>query len=388
MKVGFSPHRKADSARVVRVREYLGGSGIASVTPRDLEAASQVVGSYPPDPVWFSSEGIVTTCLGDDRFFWKLPRGTEVCREWLEQHGFSFEVTSGGKLMHQAVRRLGRLEDTRILANESLVQLLNRMAGQPDRPRQIYNNSKMIGRLKAITGNHESARNLLRTLLDRQVLEVGLRLKCEHCGQKKNWYALDAIRHSLQCHRCLQEFPFPAAHPPQEPWYYRTIGAFAVEDYIQGGLSVMLAMRLLARIGAGPGWNRKTWSPSFNLRRGSSGYECEVDAMGFVAQSVPYTDAVLPVFVEGKSYGGEERIFDKKDADNMSRIGAFFPGAVLAFVTLRRELGPSDIELIKPLAEAGRRPIRDDHWQNPVVVLTPPYSRAVWKRGDVRRQVL
>ena len=104
--------------------------------------------------------------------------------------------------------------------------------------------------------------------------------------------------------------------------------------------------------------------------------------MGFVAQSEPYMGAVLPVFVEGKSYGGKESIFEEKDSDNMGRIGAHFPGAVLAFVTLRSELTPRDIDLIKPLAEAGRKPRQDDHWQNPVVILTglelfsesgPPY---------------
>ena len=381
----FAPHRRADSARVVRVREYGGGSGIAAVTPRNLEKAGDVIGSFPDELVWFSSEGIVTTCEGERQFFWKLPMGTDVCRVWLEQHGFSVEVTSGGKLMHRAVRRLGGLGYTRMLAREPLVQLLNRMAGLPDRPRRTYNTPKMIGKLKTITGSDAIARNLLHNLLDRKVLEVGVRLKCEQCGQKKNWYALDAIGRSVQCHRCLQEFPFPAADPPERPWYYRTIGAFAVEDYIQGALSVMLAMRLLMRIGAGPSWYRKTWCPSFKLRRGSDGYECEVDAMGFVAQSDPYRGAVLPVFVEGKSYGAEKGIFDEKDAEHMRRIGTHFPGAVLAFVTLRSELHPSDIQLIKPLADAGREPIHDGHWRNPVVVLTglelfsegePPYC---WK---------
>ena len=291
-----SPHRRVDSVRVIRVRDYLGGSGVASVTPPDLKSARDVVGLLPLEDVWFSSEGIVTTSQGtNSRFLWRLPRGPEVCRAWLAQYGFGLEVTSGGKLMLQAVRALGGLENTRILAEEPLAGLLNRMTGLPDRPRKTYNNPKMVGKLKTITGNEGSARGLLRTLLERQVLEVGVRLRCEHCGQK-NWYALDAMAHSLQCHRCLQDFAFPAAQPPDVPWYYRTVGAFAVEDYIQGALSVILAMRLIGNIGAGPSWNRRTWCPSFNLTRNSNGYKCEVDAMGFVAQSEPYMGAVLPVF--------------------------------------------------------------------------------------------
>lgn len=363
----FSPYRRADSARVIRLRDYLGGSDVASVTPPDLALAKSVVGAMPLEDVWFTSKGIVTTCARDNcRFLWHLPRGIDVCGAWLTQHGFSFTVTSGGRLMHEAVRALGGLNCTWIVAKEELVELLNGMAGLPDRPRDTYNNPKMIGKLKRITGHERRARNLLRTLLECRVLEVGVQLKCEQCIQR-NWYALDAIKKRLRCHRCLQEYPFPAAHPPDEPWHYRSVGPFAVEDYIQGGLSVMLSLGFLRRLSAGSR-RRITWCPSFELENDSG--KCEVDAMAFVAQSDPYSGAVVPMFVEGKSYGAEDRIFGEKDVRVMRRVGEHFPGAVLVFATFNSELTPADKELIGPMAEMGREPISDGHWKNPVVILT------------------
>lgn len=268
--------------------------------------------------------------------------------------------------MHEAVRTLGGLRMTSIVAKEDLVELLKGMAGVRDRPGHTYNNPKMISELKKITGHKQRARNLLRTLLECRVLEVGIQLKCERCVQR-NWYALDAIKKRLRCHRCLQEYAFPAAHPPEVPWHYRSVGPFAVEDYIQGGVSVMLSLGFLRHLSAGLR-RRITWCPSFELEDDSGKWE--VDAMAFVAQSEPYSGAVFPLFVEGKSYGTENQIFEEKDVRVMRRMGDLFPGAVLVFATLNSELTPADKELIRPTAEMGREPIGDAHWKNPVVILT------------------
>ena len=91
--------------------------------------------------------------------------------------------------------------------------------------------------------------------------------------------------------------------------------------------------------------------------------------MAFVAQSEPYSDAVFPMFVEGKSYGAENQVFEEKDVRVMRRLGERFPGAVLVFATFNSELTPADKELIRPTAEMGREPIGDEHWKNPVVIL-------------------
>ena len=374
LRTSRSPYRKADSARVVRVRSYLDGSSIASVTPSELRSAGPVI-AYPSlHPAWFSSEGIVVTANGTNRFFWKVPRGTEVCRSWLSQHGFKLEVTSGGKLMHEAMQRLGGLDNTRILTREKLARLLNRMAGRPDRPPKTYPWQALVG--KSAEPKNKNDRRLaelsVQVLVERKALEVGATLDCAHCGQD-NWYGLDQLGTSLECDRCLQDFDFPATKPPPKPWRYRTVGPFAVENYIQGGLSVLLSMRLLASTSAGARGDGITWCPSFTLKRNDGSWgEVEVDAMAFIEQIEPYAGSVFPVFVEGKSYGKKHggSIFEEKDIFTMRRIGERFPGAVLVFATLSSSLKQADVDSIKPLAKEGRQPIADGHWQNAVVVLT------------------
>ena len=76
----------------------MGGSGVASVTPLDLASADSVVGSLPPEDARFTSEGIVTTCVSDNqRFYWNLPRGIDVCSAWLTRHGLTFAAHIGWK---------------------------------------------------------------------------------------------------------------------------------------------------------------------------------------------------------------------------------------------------------------------------------------------------
>ena len=197
---------------------------------------------------------------------------------------------------------------------------------------------------------------------------MGAEIDCPHCGQS-NWYRLSALDAFLLCHRCLQEFDFPAEHTPSKLWRYRTIGPFAVENYIMGGIPVLLSMIVLGGGGGSFPSAGITWCPSFELKRNGVHWG-EIDALAFIEQKDSRTGSGLPVFVEAKSYGEKERIFSSEDIDRMRKIGQLFPGSVLVFATLRLQLTRSDKDLIRRLAELGREPFRGDDWTNPVVVLT------------------
>lgn len=371
----------ADSVRVIQVRDWTGLSGSVAAFPPDLKSAKTVVESLPMHEVWFSSEGMVTTCRGEKpRFMWKLPTSREVCAAWLEQHGCTLEVTSAGKLLDEAIRRLGGLHGGWLLARKELVDLLNRMAGRPDQPAKTSTGSELVQRIQKTTENRDQAIYILRRLIRARVLEVGVEMECPHCGQS-NWYRLKALGLSLLCHRCRQDFDFPADHPPSNPWRYRTVGPFAVENHIMGGISVLLSMIVLGGGGGSFPLAGITWCPSFELKRNGVDW-CEIDALAFIERKDSRTGSGLPVFVEAKSYGENERIFKSEDIDRMREIGQLFPGSVLVFATLSPQLTRSDKDLIRPLAEQGREPFRGDDWTNPVVVLTgvelysesgPPY---------------
>ena len=365
-----SPHRKSDSVRVIRVRDWSGLSGVAAAFPPDLKSVKAIVESFPMHQVWSSSEGIVATCEGTEpRFYWKLPKSRAVCRAWLQQHGFTFEVTSGGKLLGEAVRRLGGLHGVWLLANKDLIGLLNSMAGRPDRPAQTYTGSHLVEAIKKTTGDRVQAVGILHRLIRSRVLELGARVKCAHCGEH-NWYRLNTLSEALRCHRCLRDFSFPMEQPQKKSsWQYRTIGPFAVENYIMGGLSVLLTMRILGGRGRSFPLAGITWCPSFELKRDGVDW-AEVDAMAIVEQSGTRSPSALAVFVEAKSHGGKGGIFNSNDKDRMRKVSKHFPGAVLVFATLSPKLTKAERDLLLPLAKAGRKSIGDDDWKNPVVVLT------------------
>ena len=386
---------KPDSVRVIQVRDWTGLSGTVAAFPPDLKSATTVVESLPMHEVWFSSEGIVTTCSGaEPRFIWKLPTSREVCGAWLEQHGFTFDVTSAGKLLDEAIRRLGGLRGAWLLARKELVDLLNSMAGHRDQPAKTCTGSELVQRIQKTTGNRDQASYILQRLIHARVLEVGAQIKCPHCSQS-NWYRLEALDESLLCHRCLQDFDFPADDPPPNPWRYRTIGPFAVENYIMGGIPVLLSMIVLGGGGGSFPSAGITWCPSFELKRNGVDWG-EIDALAFIERTDSRTGSGLPVFVESKSYGREDGIFNSKDMERMREIGQLFSGSVLVFATLSPQLTRSDKDLIRPLAEQGREPFGGDDWTNPVVVLTgqelfsesgPPYCwDDIPEAAEVRRR--
>jgi len=390
-----SPQRKADSVRVIRLRDWSGLSGVAAAFPPDLKSVNTVVQSFPKHEVWSSSEGIVTTCEGaEPRFYWKLPKSRDVCRAWLRQHGFAFEMASAGELLEAAVRRLGGLHGAWLLASEDLVRLLNRMAGRGDRPAKTYEGSRLVEEIEKTTGDRGQAISILHRLIRSRVLQLGAEIQCAHCRQH-NWYRVKRLSVSLHCHRCLRDFSFPIEHPQKKiSWRYRTIGPFAVENYIMGGIPVLLALPILGGGGGSLSSAGITWCPSFKLKRNGVDW-AEIDALAIVEQSGPQSPSALAVFVEAKSYGGKGEVFSSKDATRMRKLAKRFPGAVLVFATLSPKLTRAEKDLILPLARAGREPIGEDDWKNPVVVLTgqelfseagPPYCwDGIHEAADVRQ---
>ena len=361
--VKSSPYRVTDSVRVIRLRDYGGTRGLATVLPPGLSTRS-VLDAFLIDETWVSSEGVVCAAPAtSERFYWKLPSAEDVCTSWFAAQGFDLRLTSDGKLAFQAFLRLGGVNGVGLLAKEPLAALLNRMAGGPDRQSYKPSPQSLLGQLRGVTDNDALAAAWLRSLVDGNIIELGVRLKCPHCDQS-NWYRLEEIRASLPCHRCLQDYRFPSLDPPSSPWRFRTVGPFAVEDYIHGGFTILLSMRLLAGMSS-MYRSELTWCPSFTLSRAEQNLG-EIDSLIFLRQDDPYADAIIPLFVEAKSYNS----FEDRDVERMQRLGSLWPGVVLAFATLKEKLTQEEIDLIRPLAERGREPLPAGHWQNPVLVLT------------------
>lgn len=72
------------------------------------------------------------------------------------------------------------------------------------------------------------------------------------------------------------------------------------------------------------------------------------------------------LFAECKSYNK----FEQRDFDRMSALAKHFPGAILAFCTLRKSLEPYEKTAMKRIAMAGMKQWKTERPINPVLVLT------------------
>ncbi len=80
-------------------------------------------------------------------------------------------------------------------------------------------------------------------------------------------------------------------------------------------------------------------------------------------------DDSAPALILGecKSFG---TAFGPKEVTRAKALAQLFPGATLAFVTLKDELDPREKRAIGKIAQAGRRHLAAGKWRNPVLVLT------------------
>ena len=105
---------------------------------------------------------------------------------------------------------------------------------------------------------------------------------------------------------------------------------------------------------------------SFKAKHGTSGKDLEAD-LGVMWQDMVYGEQEDGIFfAECKSYNE----FEAKDFERMKVLAGQFPGAILAFCTLRKSLTPVEIREIKKIAKTGRKLWKAERPINPVLLLT------------------
>jgi len=200
-------------------------------------------------------------------------------------------------------------------------------------------------------------------LLNYRILKGGTTLQCPECFQR-TWYALGDLSDRVICERCLEEFDFPVVKPISENnWHLRTLGPFSVENYAQGGYCVALSLKFFGGHGLS---NEMTWIPSF-LLKSKEKETIEADFGIFLSEGrLSETKQPIVIFGECKSFNE----FTNKDISRMKQIADNFPGAIIAFCTLRATLTSREKKSITRLARRGRRHFKAERWINPVLILT------------------
>jgi hypothetical protein len=92
----------------------------------------------------------------------------------------------------------------------------------------------------------------------------------------------------------------------------------------------------------------------------------EADLALFIKETRAGRTTTETLFAECKTYD----FFKRGDVDRMVTLSKAFPGAILLFATLRKELTEAEKKLLRPFVNSGRKYWKEERPYNPVLILT------------------
>lgn len=282
---------------------------------------------------------------------WTVPVAQDLFAAWMEDQGYEVKISTPGLLAKQIFSQLEGF--IKPLAKEELLKLLERMNSGSEEGKELS-----VGELK--TRLQKIGGNLYDFLLSKGIFRIGVKVQCSNC-QRHSWYSLDSIKDSLTCPKCLNNFP-AVGHIDQGNWCYKTTGAFSLPQYADGAYCVLFAVDFFD-----DQLHSLKITPALSFEaKDSKGMQLEAD-FGILWQESLFGEAKEGViFGECKTFG----LFKQKDYSKMKRLAKRFPGAVLAFCTMRDNLTKTEIREITKIAKTGRKYWKHEQPQNPVLILT------------------
>lgn len=315
--------------------------------------------------------GLVKLVEHDRSEHWSIPLAQDVFFAWLKDHGWSAELFNSGLIARQLLTQFeGRIG---VLANEKLLKFFEHMNGGPVEEREMPV-AEVKSRLKEMT----SSSHFHDYLVSKNVFRVGAKVRCPHCS-RNSWHSLDDISQQMICPKCLNNYPAPG-NIDSAVWSYKTAGPFSIRGYADGAYTVLLSINFF------DGFRLHTikTTPALSFRaKDKQRVELEAD-FGLLWQETSFRGVVEGiVFGECKTFG----VFERRDFQRMTRLARQFPGAVLAFCTLRPHLNRNELNEIAKIARAGRKYWKDDRPINPVLILTANELLARWGPPECWEQI-
>lgn len=316
-----------------------------------------------------------------------IPLAESVMFAWLADLGWTPTLSAPGLLAKRVFRRLRGFPG--LLRNESLLGLLEHMNGgavqldgRPVDEKHVAIRQERDLLVGVVKNRLKAEGDLYELLIERGIFNLGLQIGCPRC-LRHSWFNLPSLHDQVVCPRCLELFP-AIGNVDQSNWSLKTTGPFSVAQYADGAFAVLLALEFF--VGRSRSLTmRVTAVPSFEAD--GHGGKLEADFALLWQESIygERKDGVL--FGECKTYS----TFTKRDFDRARYLAKMFPGAILAFCTLRKQLTTSEIAGIVRIAKAGRKYWKAERPINPILVLTgtelfsfmePPYC---WE-GSTRQK--
>jgi hypothetical protein len=364
----FAGNAEARFGNAVELTVYGNGDLIAEVIPEGDDSLARAIGALWPGDWRFGRDGPVYLAR---HLNWSvhlsLPKAEDVFAAWLRSKGWSVELSAPGLIAKQMIKQLGHgAWGISLLGNEGVVELLSDMSdGKPIEAEALWGRVQKIANASRLC---KDPSGLLERLTGTQMFRLGLEVQCPICTQR-SWYSIKDADYEVQCQRCLERFAVPSHCPKDMKWSYRTIGPFSLPGKSYGVYSVLLTLRFFSSLLHEP----TTPILSFNAEK--AGEKMEADLGLFLKEMRFGRSTIELVFAECKTYGR----FEPMDIRRMLFIGQNFPGAVLVFATLRKELSDGEKRLLRPVVNRGRRYWKAERPFNPVLLLTGTELFSEWR---------
>src|SRR5581483_8061977 len=272
-----------------------------------------------------------------------LPKAEDVFTAWLRSKGWTAKLSASGLIARQMIKQLGNgTWGISLLDREEIIQLLNDMSdGKTIGADDLWGRIQKIANTAKYPGNPAG---LLRRLTDTQMFRLGLEVQCPICTQR-SWFSVKDADYEVQCQKCLERFSIPSYAHRELKWAYRTIGPFSLPGRAYGVYAVLLTLRFFTQLLRAP------TTPLLSFTGEKAGTQLEADLGLFLKEMRFGRTTIELVFAECKTHDE----FERKDVQRMQVIAQNFPGAVLVFATLRRELTDKERRLLRPLVNTGRK---------------------------------
>jgi hypothetical protein len=339
----FGGHGKPRFANEVEFRLYGGADLFAEIIPEADDGMVRAIGGYGFRDWRFSNAGPVYLASHTD---WSLtfscPKAETVFSEWLRSRGWTSTLSTSGKIAMQMAKQLGGTWGISLLAHDGLVDFLCGLAGgKPISETELRKQLNIIAQREKYGGD---ADRLLKTLIDVKALSLGLEIQCPTCSIR-SWFSVKDVDYEVVCPNCFASFRIPCHSPSEMKWSYRALGPFNLPKASFGAYCVLLTLAFFSRSLHGA----TTPMLSFDATKGES--KLEADLGMFFTKSVFAEERPLLIFAECKTH----MRFKEVDFSRMAKLSREFPGALIVFATLNKELSPGERSRIRALSYRARK---------------------------------
>lgn len=317
------------------------------------------IGAMPDENWRFSRRELVHFVeRPDSTVYLSLPVAKDVFSGWMQSKGWGATPSSPGNIAYQMMRRLGGSYGLSILSHEGVLNLLRKLENG-----RVVSKEEFAADIARAANQNRFLRDRVRIaewLLEGGMIRLGAELQCPSC-QQRSWFSLKDLDSRLQCHNCNEHFDVPAASPDKIKWAYRAFGPFSLPGRAYGVYSVLLTLRFFSHL-----LHHVPITPMLSFLAKKDGKEIEVDLGLFLKETRFGISDTRLIFAECKN--NDE--FKKQDVDKMKWLAEKFPGAVIVFATLNKQLSEKEKKLITPFVNKGRRQWKTEMPYNPVLILT------------------